>query len=119
MQGKDKAFIKKQVLDEYYFKWSELSYVDIKPDYTFDVTCQGTIPAALICFLESNDYVDCLKLTIALGGDADTLAAIAGPMAYAYYKEMPEELIANALEKLPMWMHKVNEEMDRYIQQKK
>lgn len=119
MQGKDKAFIKKQVLDEYYFKWSELSYVDIKPDYIFDVTCQGTIPAALICFLESNDYTDCLKLAIALGGDADTLAAIAGPMAYAYYKEMPEELIANALDKLPMWMHKVNENMDRYVQQKK
>lgn len=44
----------------------------------------------LICFLESKDYADCLKLAISLGGDSDTLAAIAGPMAYAFYREMPD-----------------------------
>ena len=47
-------------------------------------------------FLESKDYEDCLKLEISLGGDADTLGAISGPMAYAFYREMPEELVANA-----------------------
>ena len=51
---------------------------------------------------------------ISLGGDADTLGAITGPMAYAYYKEMPTELIDNAKSKLPEWMLEVNEEMDKY-----
>lgn len=52
---------------------------------------------------------------IALGGDADTLAAIAGPMAYAFYKSMPEALVENAKKKLPQWMLDVNEELDKRV----
>ena len=115
MQGYGKDYIRRHVLDEYYPAWSSRSYDEIKPGYYFDETCQQTIPAALICFLESKDYVDCLKLAIALGGDADTLAAIAGPMAYAFYKTMPKELVANARAKLPKWMLEVNDELDRFV----
>ena len=86
MQSKGKTFIREKVLDVYYPQWSGCLYKDIQPDYRFDETCQITVPAALICFLESNDYTSCIKLAIALGGDADTLAAIAGPIAYAHYK---------------------------------
>lgn len=117
MQGKDKDFVRRNVLDKYYPEWSELTYADIKPDYRFDETCQKTIPAALICFLESKDYIDCLTLAIALGGDADTLAAIAGPMAYAFYKTMPEDLVANAKAKLPEWMLQLNDEFDQFVNQ--
>ena len=53
-------------------------------------------------------------MAIALGGDADTLAAIAGPMSYAFYRVMPEELIENAKRKLPKWMLDINEEFDEY-----
>lgn len=115
MQGKDKDFIRHNVLDEYYSNWSALTYEEIKPGYSFDETCQQTIPAALICFLESKDYVDCVKLAIALGGDADTLAAIAGPVAYAFYREIPEELIENAKAKLPEWMLEINDEFDDFV----
>mgnify|MGYP003298568202 CR=1 FL=1 len=115
LQGKEKDYIRHHVLNEYYPNWSNLTYANIKPGYNFDATCQQTIPAALICFLESKDYIDCLKLAIALGGDADTLAAISGPMAYAFYKYIPEELIANAKAKLPEWMLQVNEEFDNYV----
>lgn len=115
MQGKDKDYIRRNVLDEYYPNWSGLTYAGIKPGYGFAETCQQTIPAALICFLESKDYVDCVKLAIALGGDADTLAAISGPMAYAFYREIPEELIENAKAKLPEWMLEINEELDNYV----
>lgn len=115
MDGKDKEFIRTHVLDEYYPNWSGLTYEGIKPDYRFDATCQQTIPAALICFLESKDYVDCLKLAISLGGDADTLAAISGPMAYAFYRSIPKVLIVNAKEKLPEWMLQVNDELDLYV----
>ena len=116
MQGKDKTFIRQNVLEKYYPDWADLTYEEIKPDYYFDETCQKTIPAALICFLESKDYVDCIKLAIALGGDADTLAAIAGPMAYAFYREMPDELVQNAKAKLPKWMLEINDEMDAYVE---
>ncbi len=114
LRGENKDFIRKNVLEEYYPNWSDKTYEGIKPKYFFDATCQRTVPAALICFLESKDYADCLKLAIALGGDADTLAAIAGPMAYAFNKEMPEELIENAKRKLPQWMIEINEEFDEY-----
>lgn len=114
MQGKDKEFIRQHVLNEYYPEWGEFSYAMIHPSYTMDESCQGTVPAAIICFLDSKDYVDCLKLAISLGGDADTLAAIAGPIAYAYYREMPEELIANAKSKLPKWMLNINDAFDDY-----
>ena len=71
------------------------------------------MPAALICLLSSCDYVDCLRRCIALGGDADTLCAIAGSMAYAMYREMPAALVDAALDMLPEWMLKVNGEFDR------
>ena len=54
-------------------------------------------------------------LAISLGGDADTLAAIAGPMAYAFYREMPDSLVYAALKKLPEWMISVNERFDKRI----
>lgn len=113
-EGMTKDYIRRHVLDEYYHDWSDKTYDEIKPSYYFDATCQMTVPVALICFLESKDYSDCLKLAISLGGDADTLAAIAGPMAYALYKVMPDELIDNAKQKIPEWMLKVGDEFDRY-----
>ena len=70
---------------------------------------------AIICFLDSKDYVDCIKLAISLGGDADTLAAIAGPMAYAYYKKMPDALVCQAMKMLPDWMVDVSERFDEFI----
>lgn len=70
----------------------------------------------MICFLESNDYSSCIKLAIALGGDADTLAAIAGPIAYAHYKDMPSELVKNAKNKLPKWMLDVSKAFDEYVE---
>lgn len=115
MNGKDKNFVREHVLEKYYPGWAALTYEAIKPGYRFDATCQQTVPVALICFLESRDYADCLKLAIALGGDADTLAAIAGPMAYAFYREMPEKLIENAKKKLPEWMLKLNDEFDERV----
>lgn len=112
MNGKGKEYVRENVLDKYYPDWSGKRYAEIKPDYYFDETCQMTVPAAIICYLESKDYVDCIKMAIALGGDADTLAAIAGPMAYAHYREMPTELIENAKRKLPQWMLEINEELN-------
>ena len=49
------------------------------------------------------------------GGDADTLAAIAGPMAYAYYQKMPDALVCQAMKMLPDWMVDVSEKFDEFI----
>ena len=56
----------------------ERSVEDIRPSHRFDVTCQGTVPTALVCALESTSLEDAVRNAVSLGGDADTLAAIAG-----------------------------------------
>jgi len=58
---------------------------DIRPFYGFDVSCQGTVPEAIIAFLESESYEDAVRNAISLGGDSDTLACITGGIAEAYY----------------------------------
>lgn len=113
--GRDKAYVRSCVLEHFYPDWALKGYADIHDDYVNDTTCQGTVPAALICFLESKDYVDCIKLAISLGGDADTLAAIAGPMAYAFYRSMPDNLQDEALAMLPEWMRRVNSDFDAAV----
>ena len=111
--GKDREYVCAHVLDKYCSYWSGKTYDDIHESFTFNSTSPGTVGPAIICLMASHDYIDCLRLAISLGGDADTLAAIAGPMAYAYYREMPDPLVYQALKKLPDWMQRVNMEFDR------
>lgn len=73
----------------------------IRPDYTFDVSCQGSVPEAIIAFLESEDVEDAIRLAVSLGGDADTQAAIAGGIAEAYYGEVPEAIVEPMRARLP------------------
>lgn len=68
----------------------------IRPTYRFDETCQETVPQAIQCFLESNSFEDAIRTAISLGGDSDTLAAITGSIAGAYYG-IPEDLGQKAL----------------------
>lgn len=85
---------------------------------TFNSTSPGTVGPAIISFLAGKDYIDCIKLAISLGGDADTLATVAGPMAFAHYKYMPEPLVYKALKMLPDWMQKVNADFDKICHDK-
>jgi ADP-ribosylglycohydrolase len=73
---------------------------DIRPDYDFDGTCQGTCPEAIIAFLDSSDFEDAIRLAVSLGGDADTLGAITGSIAAAYYG-IPDNIARKAIEYLP------------------
>jgi ADP-ribosylglycohydrolase family protein len=68
--------------------------------YSFNETCQGTVPQALICFLESHDFESALRLAVSIGGDSDTLAAITGGIAEAYYG-IPKDIENQALTYLP------------------
>lgn len=67
-------------------------YELIQPEYAFDETCQGSVPEALIAFLASSDYLDAVRKAVALGGDSDTQACIAGAVAEAFYGGVPEEI---------------------------
>ena len=64
---------------------------DIRPDYAFDMTCQGTVPQAVTCALESESYEDAVRNAISLGGDSDTLGSIAGGIAEALHG-IPEDI---------------------------
>jgi ADP-ribosylglycohydrolase len=65
---------------------------EIRPDYRFDVTCQGSVPEALVAFLDASDFEHAIRLAISLGGDADTQAAIAGSVAEAFWGGLPERI---------------------------
>lgn len=82
--GKTKEEIGGYVCENFY-DISE-SIDEIRPHYGFDETCQGSVPQAIECFLESSDYEDAVRNAISLGGDADTLAAITGSIAWTYYR---------------------------------
>jgi ADP-ribosylglycohydrolase len=66
---------------------------EIRPSYTFDITCQGSVPQAITAFLDSTSFEDAVRNAVSLGGDADTQAAIAGSIAEAYYRSIPHEII--------------------------
>ena len=74
---------------------------DIRETYSFDSSCQGSVPEAIISFLESTNFEDAIRLAVSLGGDADTQASIAGAIAGAFYKKMSQSIISEIVEKLP------------------
>lgn len=76
-------------------------YAEIQPGYSFDVSCQGSVPEAIIAFLNGTDYESTVRLAVAMGGDADTMAAIAGGIAAAYYGEIPQWIIDDCMSCLP------------------
>ncbi|MCQ2237347.1 MAG: ADP-ribosylglycohydrolase family protein [Bacteroidales bacterium] len=74
---------------------------EIRKTYHFDPSCQGTVPESIIAVLESTDYEDAIRTVVSLGGDADTMGAITGAIAYAQYKGISRELDQFAKDKLP------------------
>ena len=74
---------------------------DIRSSYGFDVTCQGSVPESIIAFLESSDYESAVRLAVSLGGDSDTMGAITGGIAEAYYGGVPENIKIEVLKRLP------------------
>lgn len=86
---------------------------DIRPSYQFDETCQLTVPPAIIAFLEAQDFEDSIRKSISLGGDADTLAAITGSIAEAYYGGVPPEITAQVRTRMPVELWQVVEKFSQ------
>jgi ADP-ribosylglycohydrolase len=80
---------------------------ELRPTYQFDESCQRTVPPAIVAFLESNDFEDAVRKAISLGGDADTLACIAGAIAEAYYGGVPGSIAARTLSLLDDRLHRI------------
>ncbi len=89
LKGEDKSVIKEYIERKYYKLVEGLD--EIRKNYTFNVSCQGSVPQAIQAFLESVNYEDAIRNAISIGGDSDTIAAIAGGLAEAYYG-IPENL---------------------------
>jgi len=85
---------------------------DIRPHYHFDVTCQGTVPQALIAFLDSQGYEHAVRLAISLGGDSDTLGCITGGIAQAFYKKISISLECQVRSRLPTELLDI---LDRFV----
>ena len=81
--GADKAEIADHIRANYYPLDRTLD--EIRPSYRFDGTCQGSVPESLQAFLESDSFESAIRSAISLGGDADTMGAITGSIAWAYY----------------------------------
>lgn len=93
LHKKGKEEIKKYVEDNYYSL--NFDYAELVKNYRFDETCQNTVPQAIYCFLISNDFEDAIRTAVSIGGDTDTICAIVGGIAEAYYgipKEIKEEI---------------------------
>ena len=95
-RGEPKGNIKNSL--EHMFGYNLSQRLDeLRPGYRFDESCQGTVPPAILAFLESNDYEDAVRKAISLGGDADTLACITGAIAEAHYGGVPARIRARTL----------------------
>jgi ADP-ribosylglycohydrolase len=88
----------------------------IRAVYTFDVSCQGSVPEAITAFLESTGFEDAVRQAISLGGDSDTIACITGSIAEAFYGGVPEEIWRPVWEMLdPRLCLVIHEFLKRYL----
>ncbi len=113
-EGESKEEIKAEIENRFGYDLDR-KYEDIQPSYWFDVSCQGSVPEAIIAFLESDDYESAIRLAVAYGGDADTQAAITGGIAAAYYGEIPQHILKECLNRLPEDMITLIEKFNQLI----
>jgi ADP-ribosylglycohydrolase len=97
--GTSKEDMKAYIRETFEYDLSE-PIDSIRTHYGFDVTCAGSVPQAITAFLESEGYEDAIRKAISIGGDSDTIACIAGAIAEAFYRGVPQNIADFALSKL-------------------
>ena len=119
--GKSKAEIKEYIEANFYSL--NMSIDELNRTYGFEPSCQKSVPQAIVCFLQSDSFEDAIRNTIYIGGDSDTIGAITGSIAYAFYLRagmqsegnVPEEIqriVEEAKEKLPEEFIRTAEEFE-------
>ena len=99
---------------EAHYRKIDFTLDEIRPTYEFDVSCQGSVPQAIVAFLESTDFIDAIRNAVSIGGDSDTIAAITGSIAEAFYG-VPEEVREKALPYLDSFQQKTLLECERKL----
>ena len=110
-EGADKESIREEIGGRFGYDLDR-SLEDIRPTYRFDVSCQGSVPESIIAFLESSDVESAIRNAVSLGGDSDTMAAIAGAIAEGYYQGVPKPLAAGVKRQLPSEFINILHEFD-------
>lgn len=108
--GSTKEKIKSYIEAEFGYDLS-MTCDEIRPAYVFDVSCQGTVTQAMCAFLEGSSFENTVRTAVSLGGDCDTLTAIASSMAEAYFG-IPQDLQKKCLELTATDMHRVMKKFD-------
>ena len=106
--GKDKEEIRDYIEKTYGYDLHK-TYAYWHPIYHWESSCQGTVPQAIIAFLDSSGFEDAIRKAVSLGGDSDTLACITGGIAEAYYKEIPEFIAGRTIRLFPQIFNEVFE----------
>lgn len=107
-QGGSKEEIKEYVEAQFAYNLGQ-TLDEIRPQYRFDETCQGSVPQAIIAFLESEDFEDAVRKAVSIGGDSDTIACITGGIAQAYYGKVPPAIEEQVRQILPSELREVVE----------
>lgn len=90
--GKSKPDIAQFITSEFQYTLDQ-PLDAIRETYQFDASCQGSVPQAITAFLESDDFEDAIRKAVSIGGDSDTIACIAGAIAHAFYREIPDRIV--------------------------
>ncbi len=98
--GKSKEKIRDYISTKYGYNLNR-TCDEIRAVYDWDSSCQGTVPEAMVAFLDSTDFESAIRLAVSLGGDSDTLACITGGIAEAFYKTIPECIALKIWELIP------------------
>lgn len=115
-KGKTKEEIRKFIVNSFGYDLDE-SLDSIRKYYTFDVSCQGSVPQAIRAFLESESYEDAIRKAVSIGGDSDTIACITGGISEAFYKGVPEPIADTALSILDCRLRDITTEfLSKYCQ---
>ena len=101
--------ITKNILGNHACSLLHKTYEYWHPIYHWESSCQGTVPQAIIAFLDSSDFEDAIRKAVSLGGDSDTLACITGGIAEAFYKEIPRRIAERVARKFPVIFNKILE----------
>jgi ADP-ribosylglycohydrolase len=100
LKGASKDQIREKISTDFEYDLNR-TVAEIRPAYGFDVSCMGSVPEAIIAFLDSTDYESAVRKAVSLGGDSDTQACIAGGIAEAYYQYIPAQIVLEVKRILP------------------
>lgn len=104
--GKTKEEIRDYIEKTYGYDLHK-TWEDWHMPYYWQSSCQGTVPQAMIAFLDSQSFEDAIRKAVSLGGDSDTLACITGGIAEAYYKEIPRSMAERVAKPFPNIFNKI------------